>query len=283
MLQFEAPYSRMNAAMKSVIRLAQLLVLGGAVGISLPGCETTPKTGSLTQAIADYNAQRYAQSHERAASVMASARGTEREQAAYIAGLSAYRLGQFDEAERRLLWAAQATDPQIAAKSKAMLGQVRMEQGRPREAATYFADAARGLAGEDARQCAHHAAVAYQQCGDVASSRYWQAEAQRIAASSTSFATAAGHYNNNGAVSFTLQAGAFEDRRRAQRAADQVKSLAIREGLGEVRIVPHRDARGKRLYLVQFGRFATRSDAAEARSRLGRLELIVTPISGHSL
>lgn len=282
MLQFEAPYSRMNAAMKSMIHLAQLLVLSGAVGILLPGCETTPKTGSLTQAIADYNAQRYAQSHERAASIMASARGTEREQAAYIAGLSAYRLGQFDEAERRLLVAAQATDPQIAAKSKAMLGQVRMEQGRPREAATYFADAARGLAGEDARQCAHHAAVAYQQCGDVASSRYWQAEAQRIAASSTSLATAAGHHTS-GSVGFTLQAGAFEDQRRAQRAADQIKSLAVREGLGEVRIVPHRDARGKRLYLVQFGFFTTRSDAAEARNRLGRLELIVTPVSGHSL
>ncbi|MHC4948320.1 MAG: SPOR domain-containing protein, partial [Planctomycetota bacterium] len=74
---------------------------------------------------------------------------------------------------------------------------------------------------------------------------------------------------------FTLQVGAFAEQRRARKAARDVGALARRHGYGPVRVVPTLDARGRPMYLVQFGAFGSRQSAAQARSRVGRLDFIV--------
>jgi hypothetical protein len=76
--------------------------------------------------------------------------------------------------------------------------------------------------------------------------------------------------------------GAFSDKTRAQRAADEANTVARKDGLGPVRILNRRDDRGKPLYLVQFGFFTSRDAAAAARTRIGKLEYIVAPVTGTS-
>jgi hypothetical protein len=279
--------------------------------LSLSGCAAKAQPGSMNAALNHYESSNYAQAHEQAASVMAKAQGQRREEAAYLAGLSAYQAGDFDAAESELSAAAVASDPNIAGNAKVMLGQVRLDQHRPREAASYFVDASQLLSGDDASKAAWHAGLAYRQAGDEAAAKHWLSTASRggvtqtqahppggvssqatnglvmgnparsatpatankqpvAAAANTSVAPPA-------SVGFTLQVGAFTDKQRARKAAEEANDLAQQQSLGRVRVIPRKDARGQTLYMVQVGWWITRNEAAAARSKVGRLEYIVAP------
>ncbi len=262
--------------MTRTIGIVLALVLA-AVVIGLSGCGGGggAKAGGMKQAVDDYNARRYSEAKQQAVAIQDQSESGNREDAAYLAGLSAYQLGDVNEAERRLLTAAKSNNPETAAKAKAMLGQIRMDQRRPRDAAGYFADAHPDLAGDDAKKCAYNAAVAYQQAGDATAARRWAVESgQRVGAASVSGnrnAVASGA----GKASFTLQVGAFREEARARQAAEEAEKLASREGLGAVRTLVRKDGKGETTYLVQFGSFATRAAAAAARTKIGKLQYIV--------
>lgn len=308
------------------INLGACVAIAGLASFTLAiaGCAPTAggKGGSMNAAMTEYEAQQYSEAHDHAAKAMSKSTGTQRERAAYIAGLSAYQAGDAAEAEAELSTASVSSDPQIAGNSKAMLGQLRLDQRRPREAATYFEEASRLLEGEDARQAAWHAGLAYRQAGDEASAKRWLNEASgakydapatasappatsngssRGAAAahpaaiasnsstvrtSTTTNTPAKSSGSTGAaasevrlptVGFTLQIGAFADKNRARTAAEDAEALAKKEGLGRVRIIPRRDARGQPMYLVHVGWWVTRDEATAARGKVGRLEYIVAP------
>jgi hypothetical protein len=159
------------------------------------------------------------------------------------------------------------------------------------------------LQGEDARQAAWHAGLAYREAGDEANAKSWLDTAsskQFDAPRTTSVATAAPLSPSNAlgtqpskamttspplaaatagktTVGFTLQVGAFNDKKRAKQAAEDAESLSRRESLGRVRIIPTKDARGQTLYLVHLGWWVTRSEATAARNKVGKLEFIVAP------
>lgn len=231
-----------------------IALLGPAV---LGGCASTQTTSSYDRALAAYQAHRYSTAHSHAVDAIRASAGQQRDEATYIAGLSAYLLGDIDEAELRLSAASRSGNAAVAANAKAMLGQVRMDQNRTAEAERLFREAAAELRGSDAREAERYAAMA-NGSGDHAGG-------------------SGGSWASSGNGSFTLQAGAFSDRRRATSAAEEAQALASRDGLGSVRIVPSSDSRGRTLYLVQFGSFDTRSAAAQARSQIGRLDYIVAP------
>lgn len=229
----------------------------------LVGCESGQKTGNgLNQAVLDFEQQRYQQSREGATQAMRAGRGTERERAAYVAGLGAFELGKIDEAERRFMAAARSSDREVASNAKAMLGQIRLEQGRHTDAADLFDEAAWGLSGEDARQARQLAASARRMtAGDQSRAGEFRIEtAQTVAAPESGFA---------------LQVGAFHERDRANRAAENARQLLERNGISPVKIVSTTDHRGRAMYLVRVGHFETRRAAAEARQRIGRLDYIV--------
>jgi tetratricopeptide (TPR) repeat protein len=231
------------------------------------GCETTggtkgPTGDLMSRAVADYEAGRYETASGGAEEVMRSASGPQLENAAYLAGLSAYRLGRSDQAERRLMTAAGSNRPETAGKAKAMLGIIRLDQNRPREAIDLFEAAAGMLTGSDAERAREHAQLARSRAGEPDSPGIHH------------YASAAG------AGQFALQVGAFRDADGAGRAAREAQTIADRAGLGPVRIVPGTDEQGGRLYLVQFGRFASRGAAATARAEIGTLEYIVAPLAG---
>lgn len=230
------------------------------------GCESGPQASSrLSLALGHYDAQQFNLAHQHAVEVARSPSATaaEREQAAYLAGLAAFRSGDMDEAELRLSALGTASDPRLLASSQALLGQIRLAQKRPAEAAALFDAATRGLDATDARQARRYAAVAHFEAGNHVAAR------QRHDFASEPSTLRGG---------FTLQVGAFSDPARADQAAAQAADIARRHGLEPTTIRQTTDSRGRPLFLVQFGHFPTRHAAAQARTSLGRLDYIVAPI-----
>ena len=238
-----------------------------AAGLLLAGCasspSSTPGASDLNRALDDYRAGRYDASAEAALRMQADAQlGGD---AAYLAGLCAYEVGDLEGARDRLRVAADAPGPVTAARARAALGLVLLELERPGEAADHLARAATGLTGEDARQAALHAADAYRLAGDLDAAASWLRSAGDRARSGSQ-------------TGFTLQAGAYRQRPRAERAALEAAELAEGHGLAPVRVVSHTDGRGETLYLVHVGRFGSRIEAVDARRRLGRLHFVVTAV-----
>lgn len=254
-----------------------MVLLCTLIALPLVGCQSTPPTRSLDSALVDYRSKRYRMAHSRAAAIAGESKGLRRDQAAYLAGLSAYKLGDLNKAQQQLTSAAQSPDRITAGKAKAVLGLVRVGQHRPREAAGLLAEASGALTGEDSRRAAYQASLAYQLAGDETSAGAWkrianagQTRGQQVLAMSA----------EGGGGRFSLQAGAFRQRKHADKAARNVAQVVQQHGLGGIRIIESRDDRGRILYLVQFGAFQTRSAASNARRLVGRLEVIVAPSIG---
>jgi hypothetical protein len=278
----------------------------GALLLAGSGCAPKGQSGSMNTALSEYNAQHYDEAHDQAAAVMSKASGVPREKAAYVAGLSAYQAGNFEAAEQELTVAAGSSDAATAGDAKVMLGQLRLDQHRPREAATQFADASRLLEGEDARQAAWHAGLAYREARDEANAKRWLDTASSAkfdqpaqpaegtsssrgrAPSSTALASPSAppsqaknavvmSADEQSPVGFTLQVGAFNEKGRAKKAAEEAEDFARKQSLGRVRIIPRKDARGQPVYLVQVGWWVSRDEATAARTKVGKLEYIVAP------
>ena len=183
-------------------------------------------------------------------------------------------MGDLQQARQRLNLAVRSADSATAARARAALGLVAMRAGRHREAAELLETAAGGLQGDDARQAAYYALVASELAGNDA--RDGQAQPQAFNGPPVYAGRGGGGSEH---ARFTIQVGAFRDRTRAVEAAADAGPVARRHGLGPVSVVPVTDDRGKRLYLVQFGGFRTRSEAVNVRGRLGRLQFIIARLS----
>ena len=238
------------------------------------GCKSAPRARSLNSALADYQAKRYRLAEQQAAAIARQTRGLMRDKAAYLAGLSAYQLGDLYEAQRQLATAVMSTDQTTAGIAKAVLGLVRIKQHRPHDAAVLLAEASGALTGENSRQAAYQAALAYQEAGDKTSAGTWLriADAQQPTGQRSLAISPRAR-----AGRFSLQAGAFRRRQHADNAARSVADVAQQHRLGGVRVIESRDDRGRLLYFVQFGRFESRSAASSARRLIGRLDVIVAP------
>jgi len=173
-----------------------------------------------------------------------------------------------NQAEAQLMLASNSANPQIAANAKAMLGLVRMEQGRDGEAASLLHSASMHLSGTDAWQADRHATIAERR------------EEGSRGGSSAAMSGGVADRSVAAAGRFTVQAGAFRQRDRADSVAGQVAAMVAGRDVGGVQIVPREDERGQSLYLVQVGRFDTRQEASKLLSTLGRREYIVVALGG---
>jgi hypothetical protein len=247
------------------------LLAAVAVGLlAHVGCSSGP--AALDQAIRDYDNEHYDVAFTNASQAHPHLHGTDRDQAAYVAGLSAYRLDDLSEAEEYLRLAAASSDPTTAARARGMLGEILMERRRPAEAAVAFGAAADGLHGNDARLAAQRAARAYEAARDPAAAARWRERADGIANERTVDGCA-------DCARFSLQVGAFLSQDRARAAADDAERAAKRLTLGAARITPRREA-GRTLHVVQIGQFQSRKAAQHARQVLGRYEYIVVSAAG---
>jgi len=253
-----------DSATWRVVGLVVAAALGPIAPLALTGCAATDGgSASLESALGHYHAQRFSRAKQQAERVSAGSHGVLRGRAEYLAGVSAYKLGDHDEARRRLTAALATLDGEDAATARAALGLVELARDRPVPAAEAFAGAWPGLAGEDARQAAIFAVHAYEQAGNEAAAAEW--------------ARVPHGRRNPSAVGngFTIQVGAFRERLRAERAAVDATRITREMGLAPVRIVTRNDRRGGVLYVVQLGHFGTRTEASDARQRVGKLQYIV--------
>jgi tetratricopeptide (TPR) repeat protein len=225
--------------------------------LCLAGCGSAGRThgsAELEGAVADYNAARYESARQRAERLRHGG-GPVAVQAAYVQGIAAYRLGSDDEAARALSEAASRSKGEESGRARAALGIVELRQGRSQAAAASFRTAAGQLDGEDARLAS--------------------AWAVRATAGEDGSAPAGGAGGE-----FTIQVGAFRGRPRAEQAAQDAEALGQRHGVAPVRIVQRRDDRGQPLFVVQMGRFGSRTEASDARRRVGNLQFIVAALGG---
>ncbi|MFO0894803.1 MAG: SPOR domain-containing protein [Phycisphaerales bacterium] len=253
------------------------------------GCNTTPKPPSdsslqssrvgvpaeLDEAVAAYRAGSYRDAFERARTVGRQASTPMlREQAAWVAGLSAYQSGDLNEAERQFMIGERSTDRQLAGECKVMLGDIRVRQNRMRDASDCYRAAASLLEGEDRRKALANADLAMAQAqsgrgGSAVPSGGGSGAGAATAGGSTDVA-AAGETG-----SFTLQAGAYGSESNARKRASEIAATTRSAGLGDPRVVSTRDSKGRPLWAVQVGSFPSRKGADDARTRVASLGLVV--------
>lgn len=212
------------------------------------------QSNSLDSAIRDYDATRYQKAYDSARLTRLRASGLEREEAAYVAGLSALKMDRPVTARELLQEASASSNRQLAGTSAVTLGTLLLEDGEPLAAARAFDKASERLTGSDALKARRAAAAAYETAGrdDIAAARLSGTPAPSPA----------------GMGSFTIQAGAFHDRDRATARAKELSNAARRTSLGTARVIPAR-VKGKSGFLVQIGSYDTRSDAESVRRMLG--------------
>ena len=263
---------------RSVLPCLLALVLSGLTA----GCSSSHRpAATFDEALSLYESGHYAAARRTAERVASAGPPHDRAPASYLAGVSAYQLGAYADAEPHLLAAASGTDRTTAGRARAQLGLIRMQQRRPDEAARLFEEASYHLEGDDARQAARHASLAHEAAGHPELARRWSDKASGLRTSAVS----PSHHPAPtvaalGGGTFTLQVGAFSDRARAERAARDAEPVASQYALGEVRITERRGPAGRTLHLVQVGQFTTHKAAARARTRMGRLDYIVASVVG---
>ena len=127
---------------RSILRCVALIAV-----VNATACQSA-QPDRLDGAISSYESKNWKQSLEQASVVQNETSGTVRDQAAFLAGLSAYQMGNYAEAQTRFQISEQSMDAETAGESKVMLGDVMVHQKRYGDAANYYDAAANKLSGE---------------------------------------------------------------------------------------------------------------------------------------
>ena len=178
----------------------------------------------------------------------------------------------------------------MAGQSNVTLGSSLLKLGRKSEAARAFVKAGEFLTGEDARKARMAAGNTFRELGDRKASDEQFRLANVTPPSSGTPPVAQGPSGSGskpGSASpatgtvesqrgpFVLQAGAFKDREKAQRRAEEVRATSTKAGLGEPRVLSKRAADGATMFVVQFGSFTDRRTAESALGRIGLSGVVV--------
>ncbi len=259
--------------MPSTFRPFALLALLALVPAA--GCDEKQKV-SRDGVIADYQAARYQRAYDGAEVVYGSADGVGRDEMAYIAGVSAYRLGKHDRALVRLIPVTRSADAAIAGRSAATVGLIYRDRDRHAEAQRYLRQAAQKLDGEDKARAYYELGVVQQRLG-----RFVQARASFDAAREATgdMALRRKLLQERNVSGFALQFGAYSKQPLAQKRSQAVQSKVRAARMSGPRIVSA-TIDGRTLYLVQAGRFGTYAEALKAKSWLNVGDCLVVPTKG---
>jgi tetratricopeptide (TPR) repeat protein len=260
---------------RSAGTLAAALLLAALVA-GTAGCKGTQKASDdgLMDA---YQAGDYSRAYREASAEASSgpSSGGQRDMARFVAGMSAYQLGRADEAMRHLGQVSDHDEASIAGPANATLGLILARRSEHERAIEHFRKAVKNLKGADTAQAYYHMGLSEQKLGRWSSARLHMQRALKV---SNDAAFREKVRQRLKASAFTVQLGAFSDRENAERMARKIRSKAESANLGAPRVVPSRSNSGKRLYLVQVGRFKSEAEAKRAMRRLNRTEGIIAPL-----
>ena len=123
-------------------------------------CESQPKAGNLSSAVSRYEEGRYAVALSESQDLVRSDDRATSTQGALIAAMSSYKLGNLDQAQRFATQASSAQDGNVSGGALVLLGDIKLSQQHPKDAAVFYSQAAAKLSGSDAvraRDCAERA------------------------------------------------------------------------------------------------------------------------------
>ncbi len=276
---FPTPNS-IRTATSGLLPLCALVLLAL---IGLPGCKKngpsgTPQTGGLTpaevqrmSAVDLYNAKAFREAKEKAERAIPSSAGREREVNQLTAGLACHALNQPALAQHYLQGLTGSTDPQIAGRAEAVLGQIAQQRGNHTYAADLFQRASKKLDGDDSARAAMRAGQSLSHLGNQNAARQ-QFQTAASSADSQPLRQHAQRLSTQGP--FTIQAGAYSTRLNADKRANELAAAAQRAGLGRPVVLPD-TVNGRPGFIVRIGTFPSRGEANTARARLGPGQYVV--------
>lgn len=260
-------------------RLASLCLLALALA-ALGGCASNRAAGGgampdMKAVMADYESGRFLDAYTGAVSLYRRSVVPERDEAAYLAGLSAYRLQRYEDADRYLSPLVRIASTDVAGRAAGTMGLVELERGRYREAAEYFRKAADRLEGQGKAEAAYRAGLAYKESNSPSLARVQFIIARGASTDPAFQARVDRELRTSG---YTLQLGVFAGRANAEKMVREF--LASRAAsIGEPRVVTAEGDRGETLYFVHVGTFNSYSAAIRGRALLDQ-PAIVRPIEG---
>ncbi len=252
--------------------LTLLIALSLFTGCESGGRTSTPSPASsnspLAQANADYQAGHYSSAYQSATNAYNEHHTNSQihKQAGYLAGLSAYQLRKYDDAQKYLRPLRVDTNPNIAGNASATLGLIARENNRPAEAVILFKNAYRKLSDQDQAEAAYQAGLAYRKLGQTAQARQ-QFLLARAASHDSKFRSQVDQYIQD--TGWTVQLGAFTSITNAQKRLAEYDTMPARRSLGSAHILQQSNTTaGTTLYLVRVGNFMDYNLAAQARSKI---------------
>ncbi|MEM7683111.1 MAG: SPOR domain-containing protein [Planctomycetota bacterium] len=243
-----------------------------ALAMTAVGCASGPP-GDLEQAYALYAGGENQLAYDEARRVLRDPVQSHRaDEAAYVAGLSAQRLGKFDRAITYLDRASRARDRRTAFDAAVSLGSVYTDTQRYADAADAFHLASELSSGDEQARALFYAAVAEQKLGRWASARTTlllvKAKAQDVSLRNQAL-------EQLSVTGYTIQAGAYRDRTNASQAAERLAVRAAELNLDGPRLIDGRAPNGASVTLVQVGEFGTLEHAEQNARRLGEPAVVV--------
>jgi len=278
----------------TAVRRAALLPALTATLLLLGGCGQRVQQ-QITDAETAYNQGRYEEAYQQAVAAEEAARESGRAgknprvaSAAYLAGLSAYRLDRLDDAERQLDIAIEAGEGEAAGRAYAQRGAVFLRQGRMMAAAVDYDQAASLLSGEDAAKAREQSAAARRAAGSSSSGStvvLGSSSGLSVSASPSPTAPRAASAATLPPLpgirsAWTLQVACFRDRSAAERQAKALEGTARAQGLAAPKLLSEENPTLGPVYCVVIGEFATREGAEKAREGLGRKDYFVRTMKG---
>ncbi len=274
---------------RNALRLALLLAFVVLVPLTVPACsggQKAPAAGTETDYMSLFRSGQYARAYEVASAQSQRTRGYESDRAALYAGMSAHALDRNTDAVRWLTPVVGSGDREISGNAAATLGLISQENGDHARAVELLDKAGDKLSGDESARAMMYAGDSMMRLGQRdQAQKTWEAAREKVVADvglrvmigdrlagqgppfdggrrGTGVSGPTG--TSVGSGGFTVQAGAFSNRRTADTTAARLNSIA------PARVVTITSSKGQPLHAVRLGRFRTRAEADQVRVRVGK-------------
>lgn len=283
---------------------AIVTMLASSALLCLAAC--APKVGQqITKAQESYDAGRYDEAYKEAVAAYdssasdvksgddgaSSAKNEDAARAAYLAGLSAYQLENYNDSERYLEAALGAGEGELAGRAQAQLGAVALKEKRYVDAAEAYEGAAKLLSGDEADKARQRAEQARRQINATPAIGSPAGGMTAGGSAGGSGGGAGGGAGGGGARSggasaaatapkpvWTLQGGCYREKANAEKQAKALNTMTMAKGVGPARVVAQQDSALGTVYCIFIGEYSTRSAADAARTAVGRPEFFVRTV-----
>ena len=205
-----------------------LLVIAG-------GCETSMPT-SLERSILEYNHGQWLLSEMWAEKSLDEHLKINESQ--YMMGLCEFQFRRLDSATQWFLQASNSSNPNVRGKANAMIGIIASSKGDYEAANASFTSASIDLSGKDKSE----------------------AESRTTSTTTHQPTVHTSHF-------YTLQFGAYRDKSNASAYIQSLNATLDKAGLGNGWIEEETDRLGRTMFLVQAGRYPSRTSASSRRKR----------------